>query len=151
MQPYDNLSPRITVTAPWSLSRGSPRPFACCLPRLSAHDNICPRKSGKRKIRAVWTVSMLHILACACEPGAIFKKRTQAVAIPINQTALQFAHCRCCYHVNAETLNKTALSTVHALLILFKLFLRVYKMYCRNVNHTNVFKCTRIGKGRSFY
>jgi len=43
MQPYDNLPPRITTTAPCCLSCGglsgrSPRPFACCLPRLSTQD-----------------------------------------------------------------------------------------------------------------
>ena len=62
MQPYDNLPPRITATAPCCLSRGglsrlSPRLFPCCPPRLSAQDKICPRwLSGKSKIRAVWTV-----------------------------------------------------------------------------------------------
>jgi len=65
MQPYDNLPPRLS---PYCLSRGglSRRllcPIACCPLRLSAQDKICPRwQSGKRKIRAVCTVStMLHI------------------------------------------------------------------------------------------
>ena len=62
MQPYDNLPLLITATAPCCMSRRglsgrSPRPFACCPPKLSGQDKICPRwSSGKRKIRTVWTV-----------------------------------------------------------------------------------------------
>ena len=61
MHTYDNHT-QITATVPCCLSRGtlsgrSPRLFACCLPRLSAQNKLCPRwQKGKRKIRAVWTV-----------------------------------------------------------------------------------------------
>jgi len=67
MQPYYNLPPRITATAPCCLSRGglsgrSLWPFTCCPPRLSSQDKICPRwSSGKRKICAVWTVSYFSV------------------------------------------------------------------------------------------
>ena len=54
MQPYENLPLRLPPYCPsrGGLSGRSPRPFACCPPRLSAQDKNC----GKRKIRAVWTV-----------------------------------------------------------------------------------------------
>ena len=59
MQPYDNLPPQLPPCCPshGGLSRRLPRPLACCPPRLSAQDKICPRRQHvKRKILAVWTV-----------------------------------------------------------------------------------------------
>jgi len=59
MQPYANLPPRRPPCCPsrGRISGRSPRPFACCPPRLSAQDKICPRwQRGKRRVCAMWTV-----------------------------------------------------------------------------------------------
>ena len=44
MQPYDNLPPRLPpcCRARGGLSGRSPGWFACCPPRFSAQDKICP-------------------------------------------------------------------------------------------------------------
>ena len=54
--------PRLPPCCPsrGGLSGRSPRPLACCPPRLSARDKICRQwQCRKRKIRAVWTVFAL--------------------------------------------------------------------------------------------